>query len=186
MGNSAMDHRVQIGLFAGRMCSSSWSTSTGAFKVSGTRPESDPDSSRRFLLNLLFVVGTIGIMVGVWNHITVPISGLCCVSSSCISPPASQGGTLTEVEVVIERTAGQVRRLLLMSGNIEQNPGPVQPVPPFNRSDSAYMMIKLPNTSFMRNIEAQDSSYNFKVREEIACVVRVQHNMWEVMIQVAI
>lgn len=141
MGNSAMDHRVQIGLFAGRMCSSSWSPSTGAFKVSGTRPESDPDSARSFLLNVLLVVGTLGLMVGVWNHITVPISGLRCVSTSCISPPASQLGTLTEVEVVMERTAGQVKRLIMMSGNVERNPGPPQPVPPFNRWESTYMVV---------------------------------------------
>ena len=43
MGNSAQDHRVMIGMFAGRMSSSSGSSCTGSYKLSGRRPDPDPE-----------------------------------------------------------------------------------------------------------------------------------------------
>ena len=71
MGNSAQAHRVVIGLFAGRMSRSSWSSCTGAYKMSRVIPHQES-----FLFSfqkLLLVVVAVVTLVHVWNKLTLPL-----------------------------------------------------------------------------------------------------------------
>ena len=120
MGNSVQAHRVAIGLFACRMSSSSWSSSTGAYKMS--RLVHDQETYLLSWQKLLLVVVTLGSLVHAWNQLTLP--GHHHQPIELLSQ-GSRVGTVFDIgESVMERTAGQVRMLLLLSGNVESNPGP--------------------------------------------------------------
>jgi hypothetical protein len=118
MGNSAQDHRIAIGLYAGRMSCSSWSPRTGAYNVSSSEPSLDPNIPR--ISGVLLLLVALGFFAFTWKLIVEPISPqkYCQELRFCC-------GTQTESAefVVVERTAGEVRMLLLLSG-VEINPGP--------------------------------------------------------------
>ena len=119
MGNSAQEHRVAIGLYAGRMTSSSWSPGTGAYKVnrSGRGPViSGLDWSTPLLLILTLMATT-----QLWHLLSASEIG---DSSQHLSLSSLQGTLCSLEDAVSERTAGQIRALLLLLGNVERNPGP--------------------------------------------------------------
>ena len=120
MGNSAIEHRVVTGLFAGRMNSSSWSPRTGCFKMKkcGRGPDNNPVSGSLWQ-SLLLVIMIMGSGAHMWSMMSVPPAELTTSTKGPLS------GTTWVVEAgVRERTAGQVRVLLMLSGNVERNPGP--------------------------------------------------------------
>ena len=124
MGNSAQEHRVVTGLFAGKMSCSTWSTCTGALKVPrrGRGPDSASTSISSSWWPLLLLLVTLVALVQVCHHLTAPE-----IKDNPFLPSlqASQKGTLfVEESAVCDRTAGQVRVLLMLSGNVERNPGP--------------------------------------------------------------
>ena len=115
MGNSAQEHRVAIGLSALMMSSSMWSPCTVAYKV--TRNERGPDhhtSGLNWSTHILLLV-TLLAAVQLWHLMTVTEIG----NSIQQLPLCSLKGTLCSLEdAVSERIAGQVRVLLLLSGNV--------------------------------------------------------------------
>ena len=122
MGNSAQDHRAVTGLYAGRLCSSSWAPCTGAFKVRGGTPD-QPDSTLLPRWPSILLIAVVLLSVAqLGNLYFAHNTGVLTSSLPC---PQEYGGTEYSVaESTEERTAGQIRMLLLLSGNVERNPGP--------------------------------------------------------------
>ena len=120
MGNSAQDHRLKIGPFAGRMCSSSWSPCTGSFRVKRRKREPNIACWSTSWYSVPIVVMMTLVTFAMWP-LLVPET--VATSSYKFSPNLRR--TVSAVETgVCERTAGQMRQLLIMSGDVESNPWP--------------------------------------------------------------
>ena len=87
-------------------------------KKCGRGPDNTPLSGSLWQ-SLLLVIMVMGSGAQMWSMMSVPPAEL---------PTSAKGplsGTIWVVEAgVRERTAGQVRVLLMLSGNVERNPGP--------------------------------------------------------------
>ena len=107
MGNSVQQYRATIGSYAGRMSSSSWSSCPGAFRPPVSRDTDHPGTFRPPLSTTT-----------VWYCVTlVVVTGmaLLLVPTQHREVGARMQGTLSTQEgYVTERTAGQVRTLLLL------------------------------------------------------------------------
>ena len=117
MGNSAQEHRVVTGLFAGRMSSANWTHSTGSYKAYKRKRKLDADP--RFCWSLIMLLLVIIVTtVQLWHLMLSPSLSLhtslqsVTYDSDVLENPVS------------ERTAGQIKVLLLLSGNIERKLGP--------------------------------------------------------------
>ena len=125
MGVSLQQWRVAVGTFAGRIASSSWKPKSGGLKVKVrgkpfTRP---PD--RGGMLGKCLVVNVVIMIMVVETLMTV--NTVSPSNLTTVQAQTSQHGTLLHdgVEVSDQWTAGQIRRLLLLiSMDVESNPGP--------------------------------------------------------------
>ena len=118
MGVSAVHYRVVTGLYANRMASCSWAPSTGCFKC-GRGPDPDPDQLSYLWQTLLLMA----LLCVTTTHMVDIISTQVC--GPLDTWEGGWQGTLCVVEAGIsERTTRQLRELLLLSGDVERNPGP--------------------------------------------------------------
>ena len=116
MGNSAQDHRVAIGIFAGRLCCPSWSPCTGAFTVHDLALDPDPDPEKPvFLPRLLGTLVILASLMQLWSSSTSHSGHNATLDQNF---PTMTGTYSQYDDVVMERTAGHIRMLLLMSGNV--------------------------------------------------------------------
>ena len=125
MGCSTQQHRVTTGLFHGRTCSASWSACTGAYKMSGRRSlEPDPQDIGSWFTGPLLIALTI---VVVTQTLEIVLTSTAAVGQSDqpLNSRDHPGGTLSNPDFSIAvRTSGQIRRLLMLAGDVESNPGP--------------------------------------------------------------
>ena len=118
MGNSAQDHRVKIGPFARRMCSSSWSPCTGSFRVKRRKKEPNIACWSTSWYSVPIVVMMTLVTFAMWPLL---LPETVATSSYQFSPNLRP--TVSSVEIgVCERTAWQMGQLLIMSGDVESNP----------------------------------------------------------------
>ena len=121
MGSSAIEYSVVTGLFAGRMNSSSWLPRTGCFKMKKCGRGPDNTSQCGPLWQTMLVIMILGSGAHMWGMLSAPQNE----DTTSMNMKGRLSGTVWAMEAgVRERTAGQVRVLLMLSGNVERNPGP--------------------------------------------------------------
>ena len=127
MGNSAQDHRLRIGTFSARMMSSTWLPSSGFEKLRRRKKAPDIDKATVSYFPTLALLLVILVNIAVLQFLVPrPVAYL---SDFLTHVQCAQRGTDSSAEGSgCERTAGQVRQLLLLlSGDVERNPGPFEP-----------------------------------------------------------
>ena len=122
MGSSPQQHRVVTGLFYGRMCSSSWTASTGAYKLKSRDRSPDPDLNYSWAGTWLTSLVVTALALGALEIATASCEGHSETMPIMVKATSTTLSTVNSP--VMERTSAQIRSLLIMAGDVETNPGP--------------------------------------------------------------
>ena len=113
MGCSAQQHRVGIGLYYGRMCSSSWSHCTGAYKVRVGRGPDPGSHGSWWTFPLLSLVTCMSVYL-ILDHALTPQTSAVNAYQPSVYREDFGCTQATADNPILERTSGQVRMLLIL------------------------------------------------------------------------
>ena len=115
MSTSIEQYRLAIGCNAGRLSSPKWSVQTGVVKMTSPTVSSSPPPLLAWLIISLALLSTITLYLVVTPYpAVIAIPGFYLLRK----------GNIASVDVM-EKIGGIVRKLLLLlAGDVEQNPGP--------------------------------------------------------------